>query len=192
MGEIDVADSATLRQHALANSAYFLRQQGPAASLPHCRLTQFPDFHAIGTPLAIIARVHRDLDQFEARTKQFAIDVVWLCARLQDVRGLRQVAWQLSDSAGSVAANHRAMRRARSKREFRAKLQIVNEEIDESVLWLEIAQAVLERWRGKPDAVPSRPPIPQDEFRSALREAGELRSMFAKARRTARNRSRQG
>lgn len=130
-----------------------------------------------------------DIDQFEERTKQFAIDVVWLCTRLEEVRGLRQVAWQLSDSAGSVAANHRAMRRARSRKEFKAKLQIVNEEIDESVLWLEIAAAVLDRWRTQPGVVPPTISMTRDELSGPLREGGELRSMFAKARRTTRNRS---
>jgi hypothetical protein len=37
------------------------------------------------------------------------------------------------------------MRRARSDREFAAKLQVVNEEIDEAQLWLEIADAVIEK-----------------------------------------------
>jgi hypothetical protein len=53
-------------------------------------------------------------DQFEARTRQFAIDVIRFCIVLETHRGLRRVADQLSGAAGSVAANHRAMRRARS------------------------------------------------------------------------------
>jgi four helix bundle protein len=85
------------------------------------------------------------IDQFEERTKQFAIDVVCLCDELGELPALRHVAWQLDDAAGSVASNHRAMRRARSDREFAAKLQVVNEEIDEAQLWLEIADAVIEK-----------------------------------------------
>ena len=65
-------------------------------------------------------------------------------------------------------------RRARSDREFAAKLQIVNEEIDESVLWLEIADAVL----ADPDA----------QVRRLEQEGIELRSIFAKARKTTRKR----
>src|SRR3954463_3033842 len=72
------------------------------------------------------ASMREGLDEFEGRTKQFAIDAIKLCGRLEEVRGLRQLSWQLADSSGSVAANHRAMRRARSDREFAAKLQIVN------------------------------------------------------------------
>ena len=116
------------------------------------------------------------IETFEERTKQFAIQAIKLCGRLEEVRGLRQLSWQLADSSGSVAANHRAMRRARSDREFAAKLQIVNEEIDESVLWLEIAEAVLEN---------------ADARISELhREGLELRSMFAAARKTTRRRLR--
>ena len=112
------------------------------------------------------------LDELEERTKQFAIQAIHLCTALERSPGLREVSWQLSSSAGSVAANHRAMRRARSTREFMAKLQIVNEEVDETVLWLEISQALAD----------PRPP----EMSIALKEAIELRSIFARARRTAR------
>jgi hypothetical protein len=52
----------------------------------------------------------------------------------------------------------------------------VNEEIDESVLWLEISEAVLTT----PDAV----------IRDLHREGIELRSMFAAARKTTRRRLR--
>jgi len=86
------------------------------------------------------------------------------------------VTWQLIDAAGSVGANHRAMRRARSSREFSAKLQIVNEEVDETVFWLEICQAVH--------------PASASAIASALQEGIELRSIFAKARATMRQRAR--
>ncbi len=93
-----------------------------------------------GIWLAPAAWVRKGLDQLEDRTKRFAIEAARLCAKLEGVRGLLQVAWQLA-AAGSVASNHRATRRSRSEREFAAKLQIVNEEVDESTLWLEIALA---------------------------------------------------
>jgi four helix bundle protein len=40
-------------------------------------------------------------------------------------------------SSASTVANYRAVRRARSDKEFFAKLSIVVEELDESVFWLE-------------------------------------------------------
>jgi four helix bundle protein len=112
------------------------------------------------------------LDALEDRTKAFTVAVIKLSSKLENLTGLRRVTWQLIDAAGSVGANHRAMRRARSNREFSAKLQIVNEEVDESVFWLEVCQAV------HPTASP--------DLSSILQEGIELRSIFAKARSTMR------
>jgi four helix bundle protein len=115
------------------------------------------------------------IDQFEARTKAFAVASIRLCAELERLPGIRFVIDQLARSAGSVAANHRAMRRARSDREFAAKLQIVNEEIDEAVLWVEIIDEVRPDYRGR--------------LKPVLLEGIELRSMFAAARGTLRRRA---
>ena len=127
------------------------------------------------------------IDRLEERTKQFAIDVVCLCDELGELPALRHVGWQLNDAAGSVASNHRAMRRARSDREFAAKLQVVNEEIDEAQLWLEIADAVIEKQRQRARRVPG--PNCLVALKASLVEAGELRSIFASARRTFRDRT---
>ena len=113
------------------------------------------------------------MDQLQERTKQFAIAVIRFCIVLQRRDGLRRVGDQLVDAAGSVAANHRAMRRARSPREFAAKTHIVLEEIDESVLWLEIAGAI------EPTLL---------DVKRLLGEACELRAIFARAYATARRR----
>ena len=45
---------------------------------------------------------------------------------------------QLLRSATSVASNYRAVCRARSDKEFYAKLSIVVEEADETLFWLEV------------------------------------------------------
>jgi four helix bundle protein len=110
-------------------------------------------------------------DQLENRTRQFAIDVIHLCAELEGVPGLRRVADQLVDAAGSVASNHRAMRRARSAREFAAKAHIVLEEADESLLWLEIVTRI------RPRLAPAQ---------AILLEASELRNLFSHIDATAR------
>ena len=124
--------------------------------------------------IAIWHRMRDGLDRLEERTKQFGIDVIALSMKLERMPGLGDVASQLRRAAGSVAANHRAMRRARSMKEFAAKLQIVNEESDECVLWLEMADQLCE-------------PLRQDVQR-LLAEARELRAIFAKARATTRRR----
>lgn len=47
---------------------------------------------------------------------------------------------QLLRCGTSVAANYRAVCRARSKAEFIARVGVVAEEADESVLWLELLE----------------------------------------------------
>ncbi len=107
----------------------------------------------------------------ENRTKRFAIAIAG-AARDECRRPDQWNAFsQLVRSAGSVGANHRAMSRSRSAREFAAKLQIVCEEVDEACYWLEVLTADL------PDSGPLAP---------LLAEAKELRAIFAKARSTTR------
>jgi len=77
----------------------------------------------------------RDLKE---RTKTFAMRVVRLVSTLPRNPSTDVVGRQLLRSGTSVAANYRAARRARSRKEFLAKLGIVEEEADESVFWLEL------------------------------------------------------
>ena len=72
------------------------------------------------------------------RTKQFAIRIVKLFRSLPKTEEARVIGRQLLRSATSVAANYRAVCRARSKAEFISKVGIVVEEADESILWLEL------------------------------------------------------
>jgi len=88
-------------------------------------------------------------------------------------RVLLTIVGQLADATTSVAGNHRAVRRSRSTKECAAKLQIVNEEIDEAVHWLETIQTI----------GACRSP---DRLSELLSEGRELRSMLAAARRTTR------
>jgi len=54
------------------------------------------------------------IDELEDRTKAFAVQIIKLAERLESTRLPRTVIWQLVDAGTSVAANHRACRRARS------------------------------------------------------------------------------
>jgi four helix bundle protein len=82
------------------------------------------------------------------------------------------VASQLARSATSVGSNYIAACKARSRREFIAKLGVVNEEADESVNWLQVITAVPYLLRAQADPV--------------LQEAIELRAIFARSLGTAR------
>jgi four helix bundle protein len=72
------------------------------------------------------------------RTKAFAVDIIRLVEHLPRGRAAEIIGKQLVRSGTSVAANYRAARRARSRKEFLAKMGIVEEEADESAFWLEL------------------------------------------------------
>ncbi len=72
------------------------------------------------------------------RTKTFALRCMKLCDALPNSRSGRAIGNQLVRSATSVGANYRAACRARSRKEWVAKLGIVREEADESHYWIEL------------------------------------------------------
>jgi four helix bundle protein len=72
------------------------------------------------------------------RTKAFALSVLRLVDDMPRTRSANVVGLQLLRSGTSLGANYRAARRARSRREFIAKMGIVEEEADESSFWLEL------------------------------------------------------
>jgi len=78
---------------------------------------------------------------------------------------------QLLRSGTSVAANYRAACRARSKAEFVAKIGWVLEEVDESVLWIEmlIDAGIIKKSR----------------LNQLLNEARQLTAIFTASRQTA-------
>ena len=110
-------------------------------------------------------------DELKDRTKQFALRVLKLVAALPKTIEGRAIATQLVRSGTSVAANYRATCRARSKAEFIAKVGVVLEEADETVLWLElISEANL---------------LPPKRIDPLLAEANELVAITAASRRSA-------
>ena len=77
-------------------------------------------------------------DDLKKRTKLFALRILKLVAALPKILAGRTIGGQLVRSGTSVAANYRAACRARSKAEFISRLGVVEEEADESALWLEL------------------------------------------------------
>lgn len=78
--------------------------------------------------------------ELQKRTKQFNIDVIKLCEHFPKNAAGFEIAKQLIRSAGSVGANYRATKRAKSTADFIYKIEIVLEEADESHYWLEIVR----------------------------------------------------
>ena len=76
--------------------------------------------------------------ELKDRTKSFALRVIKLVSSLPNNAAGKAIGNQLIRSGTSVAANYRAACRGRSKAEFISKLGIVEEEADESCLWLEL------------------------------------------------------
>jgi four helix bundle protein len=77
-------------------------------------------------------------EALKARTKAFALRIIRVIRSLPRGPEGRIIAHQLLRSGMSVAANYRAVCRARSRPEFLSKLAIVIEEADESAFWLEL------------------------------------------------------
>jgi four helix bundle protein len=105
------------------------------------------------------------------RTGEFSLRIVRFCSALPRAWAAQGIANQLFDAGTAVGANYRAARRARSHREFVARVGVVLEEADESSFWL----ALLKR-----SGLSSGP-----ELEDLLKEAGELTAIFTASHKTA-------
>ena len=73
------------------------------------------------------------------RTKKYALRVIKLCKTLNKGEWIEVVIGkQLLRSGSSSAANYRATVIAKSDKDFLNKLKIVEEELDESLFWMEM------------------------------------------------------
>jgi four helix bundle protein len=118
-----------------------------------------------------------DAPDLQNRTFDFALRVVKLVRAVpKSVEG-RAIGGQLIRCGTSVGANYRACCKARSRAEFISKIGIVEEEINESVYWL--------------DLIVASEILPASRVALLQKEARELEKIFAKSRITAiRNRAR--
>lgn len=77
---------------------------------------------------------------FRERTKKLCLSIIKSLSVLPYSEDLSVIRKQIYRSSTSVAANYRAMSRARSENERFSKLCIVVEEADETQFWLEIIE----------------------------------------------------
>ena len=75
---------------------------------------------------------------FRQRTKALSLEVIRIVSELKYSDAIGIIRKQLFKSVTSVAANFRAVCRARSEKERYSKLCIVVEEADETLLWIEM------------------------------------------------------
>lgn len=79
-------------------------------------------------------------EQIQQRTKNLAVGIVKLCENLPEKDSNRIIIRQLIRATCSVGANYRAVCRAKSTADFINKLNIVEEEADESIFWMELLE----------------------------------------------------
>ena len=77
-------------------------------------------------------------NELKLRTKNFSILIINLVEKLPNSIAGKTIGNQIIRSGTSVGANYRAVCRARSDREFISKINIVLEEADETMFWLEL------------------------------------------------------
>ena len=103
-------------------------------------------------------------DEMKLRTKKFSLMIIDLAEKLPTTYVVKVVANQIVRSGTSVGANYRAACRARSDKEFVAKMNIVLEESDETLFWLEIIKEKM--W------------IAKSELEIIWKEGNELTAIF--------------
>ncbi len=79
-------------------------------------------------------------EELKNRTKIFHISIIKACEYYPKNAAGFEIAKQLIRSAGSVGANYRAACRAKSNADFIYKIEVVIEEADESMYWLEVSE----------------------------------------------------
>ena len=112
-------------------------------------------------------------EELRKRTKDFHIAIIKVCESLPRNAAGFEIAKQLIRSGGSVGANYRAALRGKSTADFIYKIEIVIEEADESLYWLEICEEAHLLLKEKTEPL--------------LREANELVSIFVATVKTTKN-----
>ena len=102
-----------------------------------------------------------DAGQLNKRFQIFALRIIKLTESLPNNITGKTLGNQIIRSGTSPGANYRAACRARSDKEFVAKLNIVLEEVDETCFWLEIIK--IKNWTN---------------VEKELKEANELTAIF--------------
>jgi four helix bundle protein len=109
---------------------------------------------------------------FNKRFKQLALAIIRFTKKFPNEQEYWTIKGQIINCSTSAAANYRATDRAKSNADFINKLKITEEELDETMFWLEFTVGVSEEWRT--DVAP------------LYREANELLSIVVASLKTSR------
>lgn len=108
------------------------------------------------------------------RTKAFALRIIKMYCQLPKSTEAQVLGKQVLRAGTSVAANYREASRARSDAEFVSKLGIFEQELDETLFWLEL--------------LVESGIVPETRMADLHQEAGELLRMTVAAIKTAKTR----
>jgi four helix bundle protein len=100
----------------------------------------------------------------EKRTREFAVRMIRLSTNLPNTAEGKVVKNQITRSATSIGANYREANRARSRADFKSKIDICASEASETQYWLEIIKE--SQW------------LALDKIKSEYDECGELLAIF--------------
>ncbi len=115
------------------------------------------------------------MNNLKERTKRFALDCWSFSRKIPSSREYNAYVNQLIRCSSSVGANYRASQRGKSTADFINKLKIVEEEVDESMYFLELFIEILDQ--------------NIDEAKKLHTEANELLSIIVASINTARKNS---
>jgi four helix bundle protein len=117
-------------------------------------------------------------EELKKRTKKFAIQVIRLAQTLPNKPTCWAITNQIIRSSTSVAANYRAVCRAKSDKDFISKMGTVIEEADETLFWLELIKDL--EINSKIEWI--------KELNCLQREVNELISIFVASNKTVKSR----
>ncbi|MEO6758784.1 MAG: four helix bundle protein [Saprospiraceae bacterium] len=100
-------------------------------------------------PYALKCATRMETSALKNRFKVFALAIVRFAEALPDGISYRTIKGQIIRSGTSSAANYRAACRRKSTPDFIAKMGIVEEELDETMFWLEFTVGLAEEKRSQ-------------------------------------------
>ena len=102
--------------------------------------------------------------ELERRTQEFTVRIIRFSMTLPNTPEGRVIRNQLTRSGTSIGANYREANRARSKADFKNKIQICESEASETQYWLEIITEL--KW------------LTREDIKSDYEECSELLAIF--------------
>src|ERR1044072_3163799 len=90
-----------------------------------------------------------DKKELQKRLKDYAIQIVRFSEGLPNHSGFRTVRNQIVRSGPSSAANYRAACRGKSTKDYINKMVMVEEELDETLFWLEFTVGLEQDFRAQ-------------------------------------------